>query len=63
MSQKRGNFGDALQETLGNRILAALTQQEISQLLDAVFAILPSEELEPILTQLPLNTQKTLEKS
>ncbi|MEO1560020.1 MAG: hypothetical protein AAFS12_10475 [Cyanobacteria bacterium J06632_19] len=62
MSQKRSNFGNALQETLGNRILAALTQQEISQLLDAAFATLPSEELELILTQLPLNTQKTLQK-
>ena len=62
MSQKPSNFGNALQETLGNRILAALTQQEISQLLDAAFATLPSEELELILTQLPLNTQKTLQK-
>lgn len=59
MLQKRSNFGNAPQETLGNRILAALTQQEISQLLDAAFANLPSEELEPILTQLPVNTQKT----
>ena len=62
MSQKPSNFGNALQETLGNRILAALTQQEISQLLDAAFATLHSEELEPILTQLPFNTQKTLQK-
>ena len=62
MSQKPSNFGNAPQETLGNRILAALTQHEISQLLDAAFAILPSEELEPILTQLPVNTQKTLQK-
>lgn len=71
MSQKRGNSGNALQETLGDkpeasrfayRILAALTQQEISQLLDAFLATLSSEDLEPILTQLPLNTQKTLQK-
>ena len=62
MSQKRGNSGNALQETLGDRILAALTQQEISQLLNAFLATLPSEELEPILTQLPLNTRKTLQK-
>ncbi|MEM1394692.1 MAG: hypothetical protein AAGG00_15655 [Cyanobacteria bacterium P01_H01_bin.150] len=62
MSQKPSNFGNALQETLGNCILAALTQQEISQLLDAAFATLSSEELEPILTQLPVNTQKTLQK-
>ncbi|NJO64585.1 MAG: hypothetical protein HC836_42530 [Richelia sp. RM2_1_2] len=60
MSQKHGNFGNASQYLLGDRILAALTQQEISQLLDALFVTLPSEELEPILAQLPLNTQKTL---
>ncbi len=50
------------QNNLGESILAALTQQEISQLLDVLFVTLPVEEREGALVQLPLDTQQTIQQ-
>ncbi|WP_235006944.1 hypothetical protein [Calothrix rhizosoleniae] len=50
------------QSNLGESILTALTQQEISQLLDVLFSALTVEERERALVQLPTNTQQTLQQ-
>lgn len=50
------------QSNLGNSILAALTQQEISQLLDVLLSSLPVEKREGALAQLPSDTQQTLQQ-
>ena len=50
------------QNNLGESILAALTQQEISQLLDVLFSALPVEQRERALVQLPTDRQQTLQQ-
>ena len=50
------------QEHLGVSIQAALTQQEIASLLDALIATLSDELWKQALSQLPLDTQNTLQK-
>ena len=50
------------QKNLGESILVALSQQEVSQLLDVLLKALPIEERSRTLAQLPTDTQKTLEQ-
>ncbi|MBD2683628.1 MULTISPECIES: hypothetical protein [Nostoc] len=55
------SFGKVKQETsVGSRILEALTEVEISQLLDELFVVLSDEQRETVFAQLQGNTQETL---
>ncbi|MUG97203.1 hypothetical protein F7734_34675 [Scytonema sp. UIC 10036] len=56
--QEQGNSSGSV----GDRILAALTEQEISQLLDVLFAVLSNETLSQVLAQLQANTQETVQQ-
>ncbi len=56
--QEQGNSSGSV----GARILTALTEQEISQLLDALFAVLPSETLSQVLAQIQADTQETVQQ-
>lgn len=47
---------------IGSRIQVALTQQEISQLLDALFSVLSDDLRAKVFTQLSSDTQKTLKQ-
>ncbi|YAF99067.1 MAG: hypothetical protein AB3A66_29170 (plasmid) [Nodularia sp. CChRGM 3473] len=57
-SKSKGNI--ILQNSVGSRILEALTEEEISQLLDELFAVLSHEQRETAFAQLPKDTQETL---
>ncbi|MBD2359554.1 hypothetical protein H6G41_34295, partial [Tolypothrix sp. FACHB-123] len=53
--------GNLKQEaSVGSRILEALTEGEISQLLDSLFVVLSKEQRETAFAQLQANTQETL---
>ncbi len=53
--------GNLKQETsVGSRILEALTEGEISQLLDSLFVVLSDEQRETAFAQLQANTRETL---
>jgi hypothetical protein len=56
--QEQGNSSGSV----GARILVALTEQEISQLLDALFSVLPSETFSQVLAQLQADTQETVQQ-
>ena len=47
-------------ESIGDRLLAALTETEVAHLLDALLTKLPLETLESIFSQLSENTQETI---
>jgi|GEM_PF-1183379 len=47
---------------LGNRLFQALTQQEIAQLIEALFAVLSPELQEQAMAQLSADTQKTIQQ-
>lgn len=49
-----------VKSSLGSRILEALTEREISQLLDSLFAVLSDEQRVATFAQLEGNTQETL---
>ena len=46
--------------SIGDRLIEALTQQEIIHLLDALWATLPPDRQDEVLDQLPLDTQQTV---
>src|SRR5579883_910412 len=60
-NQNRSNSADNL-GSVGDRILAALTQQEISQLLDVLFGVLSDDLRSLALAQLQPNTQETVKQ-
>lgn len=47
--------------SIGEHLLAALTPAEIGRLLDVLLPVLPSELLENSLSELPLDTQHTIQ--
>ncbi len=47
---------------VGERILAALTQREVAELLDALFIVLPSDLRAQMLERLPPDTQRTVQQ-
>ena len=47
---------------VGDRLLAALTQTEVGHLLDALIQVLPVDLLEQGLSQLPVDTQQTIQQ-
>jgi len=55
-----GDPGDRSTSRLSDRILNALTQQEIAQLLDALFSVLPLEVQDHAIAQLAEDTQQTI---
>ncbi len=57
-SNSQGNLKQ--EASVGSRILEALTEGEISQLLDSLFVVLSDEQRETAFAQLQANTQETL---
>jgi len=57
----QSNSADSL-SSVGDRILRALTQEEISELIDALFAVLPDNLRSSALAELEPNTQKTVQE-
>ena len=47
---------------VSNRLLEALTQQEMAQLLDALFEVMSSEQQECAIAQLGIETQQTIQQ-
>ncbi|MBT9318010.1 hypothetical protein [Leptothoe spongobia] len=47
-------------KSIGNRLLAALTEKEVGHLLDALMTTVSLEALDPIFSQLSENTQETI---
>ncbi|MHC5612670.1 MAG: hypothetical protein ACYTXA_17060 [Nostoc sp.] len=60
--KNQSNYGGnvKLQSSLGSRILQGLTEAEISQLLDSLFAVLSDEQRQTSFVQLEADTQTTL---
>jgi hypothetical protein len=60
--KKSENPGDRATTDLSNRLLNALTQQEIAQLIDALFEVLSPELQEHAIAQLSPDTQQTVKQ-
>lgn len=62
--EKSENYSDtgARTTTVSNRLLNALTQQEIAQLIDALFGVLSPELQEQAIAQLSADTQQTVKQ-
>ncbi|HEY9660214.1 MAG TPA: hypothetical protein V6C65_17285, partial [Allocoleopsis sp.] len=59
---KMEDLSDRSPFSLSDRLLKALTQQELAQLMDALFTVLSPELQEEAIAQLPEDTQQTVKQ-
>lgn len=61
-AENSSDTGGSASADLSVRLLAALTQQEIAQLIDALFGVLSLELQKQAIAQLPPDTQQTVKQ-